>query len=161
MVDTRFWRQSKMTPILAEHAMILLNKSILVQLFGFPATLVHGDTLVLDRWRWLKKRLPVTRNNEKLLDIGCGSGSFTIGAARRGYDAVGLSWDKRNQDVAIERAKLCGANRANFSLQDVRHLDQRLDFREKFDVVICCEIIDHVLNDRELMIDIFLSLIHI
>ena len=155
MVDTRFWRQSKMTPILAEHAMILLNKSILVQLFGFPATLVHGDTLVLDRWRWLKKRLPVTRNNEKLLDIGCGSGAFTIGAARRGYDAVGLSWDKRNQDVAIERAKLCGANRANFSLQDVRHLDQRLDFREKFDVVICCEIIDHVLNDRELMIDIF------
>jgi SAM-dependent methyltransferase len=132
----------------------MLSKSILVQLLGFPATLVHGDTLVLDRWRWLKKRLPVTRNEEKLLDIGCGSGAFTIGAALRGYDAVGLSWDKRNQDVALERAKLCGANRANFSLQDVRHLDQRFDLHEKFDVVICCEIIEHVLNDRKLLMDI-------
>ena len=105
----------------------LVDKSILVQLFGFPATILHGELLLLDRWRWLKKRLPITRNDEKLIDIGCGSGAFTIGAALRGYEAVGLSWDKRNQDVALERAKLCRASRATFSLQGVRLLDQRLD----------------------------------
>jgi 2-polyprenyl-3-methyl-5-hydroxy-6-metoxy-1,4-benzoquinol methylase len=133
----------------------MISKSILVQFFGFPATIIHGEFLILDRWRWLKKRLPVTHNNEKLVDIGCGSGAFTIGAALRGYEAVGLSWDKRNQDIALERAKLCRAYRASFSLQDVRLLDQRLDFREKFDFAVCCEVIEHVLNDRKLMIDIF------
>ena len=29
----------------------------LVRALGFPATLIHGDTLVWDRWRWLKPRL--------------------------------------------------------------------------------------------------------
>jgi SAM-dependent methyltransferase len=111
--------------------------------------------LVLDRWRWLNKRLPVTHNNEKLVDIGCASGAFTIGAALRGYEAVGLSWDKRDLAVALERARLCGANRATFSVQDVRLIDQRVDFLERFDFAICCEVIEHVLNDRKLMKDIF------
>ena len=43
---------------------------ILVRWVGFPATLVHGDTLVLDRWFWLCRHLPVTSNGERLLDVG-------------------------------------------------------------------------------------------
>jgi 2-polyprenyl-3-methyl-5-hydroxy-6-metoxy-1,4-benzoquinol methylase len=72
-----------------------MDKSLLVRIFGFRATVIHGDLLVLDRWLWLKKRLPFTRNGEKLIDVGCGSGAFTIGAALRGYQAIGLSWDVR------------------------------------------------------------------
>src|SRR5215831_19166903 len=89
-----------------------MYKSVLVRLFGFPATLVHGDTLVLDRWRWLKRRLPQTANGEKLIDVGCGTGAFTIGAARRGYVALGLSWDERNQAEATRRAAICRADQA-------------------------------------------------
>lgn len=132
----------------------LIGNSALVRLSGFPATLVHGELLVLDRWRWLRKYLPVTHNNEKLVDIGCASGAFTIGAALRGYEAVGLSWDQRDLALASERAKLSGANRATFCLQDVRLLDQRVEFRETFDLVVCCEVIEHVLDDRKLMADI-------
>ena len=73
-----------------------MKNSILVRMFGFPATLIHGDTLVLDRWLWLKKYLPKTNNNERLIDIGCGSGSFVTGAALRGYESLGLSWDEIN-----------------------------------------------------------------
>src|SRR5215831_5582861 len=91
-----------------------MDRSLLVRLFGFPATLVHGDTLVLDRWRWLKRRLPVTANGERLLDVGCGTGAFTIGAARRGYHALGLSWDERNQTTARQRADLCRCPSAEF-----------------------------------------------
>jgi len=62
-----------------------MDKSLLVRIVGFAATLIHGDPLILDRWHWLKKRLSRTLNGDKLIDIGCRSGAFTIGTALRGY----------------------------------------------------------------------------
>jgi 2-polyprenyl-3-methyl-5-hydroxy-6-metoxy-1,4-benzoquinol methylase len=130
-------------------------KSGLVRILGFPATLIHGDTLVLDRWLWLKRYLPVVEpGSRSLLDVGCGTGAFTMGAARRGYRSLGLSWDKRNQTVAQQRAKICKADTASFEVQDVRRLDERPDLAEQFDVAICCECIEHILDDVKLMQDI-------
>jgi 2-polyprenyl-3-methyl-5-hydroxy-6-metoxy-1,4-benzoquinol methylase len=77
-----------------------------------------------------------------------------MGAARRGYRSLGLSWDKRNQSVAQQRAKICKADSASFEVQDVRRLDERLDLAEQFDVAICCECIEHILDDVKLMQDI-------
>jgi 2-polyprenyl-3-methyl-5-hydroxy-6-metoxy-1,4-benzoquinol methylase len=133
------------------------DKSSLVRIIGFPALLIHGDLLVLDRWRWLKRRLPVTSNGESLIDIGCGTGAFTIGAARRGYASVGLSWDERNQKVAYERAKICGVN-VKFPVTDVRNLGKLTEYRNCFDLAICFENIEHIINDRKLMNDIALCL---
>jgi 2-polyprenyl-3-methyl-5-hydroxy-6-metoxy-1,4-benzoquinol methylase len=130
------------------------RSSILVRLFGFRATLVHGDTLVLDRWNWLRGRLPVTRNGEQVLDVGCGSGAFSIGAALRGYECLGLSWDAENQDVAQVRAQICAAPGARFEIQDVRSLDAREDLVGRFHIVLCLENIEHILNDRKLIADI-------
>ena len=128
-----------------------MDKSILVKLFGFPATLIHGDTLVMDRWLWLRSRLPRTRNNERLLDVGCGTGAFSIGAALRGYRVLGLSWDERNQSVASQRAVLCRASSALFEIFDVRRLSRRTDLVDSFDVVICLETIEHIVEDLKLM----------
>ena len=130
------------------------ERSLLVRLLGFPATLIHGDTLVLDRWLWLRRRLWRTSNAERLLDVGCGSGAFSMGAALRGYRALGLSWDERNQAVARQRAALVGARRAEFEVFDVRKLDQRDDLHECFDIAICCENIEHILDDFKLARDI-------
>jgi SAM-dependent methyltransferase len=131
-----------------------MDSSVLVRLFGFRAMLVHGDFLVLDRWLWLRKRLPRTANGEMLIDVGCGTGAFTTGAALRGYVALGLSWDERNQRVAAERARICRAPSATFEVLDVRHLHTRPDLAGRFDVAVCLETIEHVLDDRKLMIDI-------
>lgn len=130
-----------------------MERSLLVRIFGFPATLVHGDSMVLDRWRWLKKRLPLTANREKVLDVGCGTGAFTIGAARRGYRAVGVSWDERNQRVAATRASSCGAETASFVIGDVRNLDSMPDLDRDYDVAICLECTEHILNDKKLFQD--------
>ncbi len=130
-----------------------MDKSALVKLLGFPATLIHGDTLVLDRWLWLRHRLPKTRNGEKLIDIGCGTGAFTIGAARRGYESIGVSWDERNQTVAEQRAAICRADSAKFEILDVRKLDESANYSRQFDVVICLENIEHIIDDRKLMLD--------
>jgi 2-polyprenyl-3-methyl-5-hydroxy-6-metoxy-1,4-benzoquinol methylase len=130
-------------------------RSLLVSIFGFPATLIHLDTLVLDRWLWLRDNLPqVPHGSKRLIDIGCGTGAFTIGAALRGYDALGLSFNERNQKVAAERARMCKAPLARFEVLDVRQLDERPDLYHNFDVAICCETIEHILNDTKLMIDI-------
>jgi 2-polyprenyl-3-methyl-5-hydroxy-6-metoxy-1,4-benzoquinol methylase len=131
-----------------------IDKSLLVKALGFSATLLHGDTAVWDRWRWLRRRLPKTANAEKVIDIGCGTGAFSIGAALRGYDVLGLSWDERNQMVARERASLCDARSARFEVQDVRQLDSRTDLEAGFDVAICCENIEHIIDDRKLIVDI-------
>lgn len=129
-------------------------KSALVRVLGHTATLIHGDTLVLDRWFWLKKYLrPVPGGSKSLLDVGCGTGSFTIGAARRGYRSLGLSWDERNQRVAGERAAMCHAGLARFEVQDARRLGEREDLKGQFDVAICLECIEHILDDEKLMRD--------
>lgn len=128
-----------------------MSSSLLVRLFGFPATLVHGDTLVLDRWRWLTQRLPVAGDGETLLDVGCGTGAFTIGTARRGYRATGISWDERNQTTAAERAKTCGATTASFVIGDVRELESLGSLDSEYDVALCLECIEHVLDDLKLM----------
>ncbi|HEX3872100.1 MAG TPA: methyltransferase domain-containing protein [Pirellulales bacterium] len=132
----------------------MIDKSLLVRWLGFPATLIHGDTLVLDRWQWLRRRLPPTRDRWRLLDVGCGTGAFTIGTARLGYEALGLSWDERNRAIGARRALLCNAPEATFELCDVRQLGTRTEWFGQFDVAICLETIEHVLDDLKLMRDI-------
>src|SRR5690242_7053396 len=90
------------------------------RLVRWPAPVLHADPGVLDRWLWLKHRLPRASGDRALLDAGCGSGAFTIGAALRGYNSLGISWDGRNQQVAAKRAEVCRADRARFQVLDLR-----------------------------------------
>lgn len=128
-----------------------MDRSILVRLFGYRACFIHGDTAVLDRWNFVKRHCPKTRNGERVFDAGCGSGAFSIGLAMRGYDAIGLSWDERNQKIAQDRARIVGANNVVFPIGDLRGLDERIELFGKFDYVLSLENIEHVLDDRKLM----------
>jgi SAM-dependent methyltransferase len=135
-----------------------MDRSFLARILGPTGPILHGDTLMLDRWRWLKQRLPRTRNGEKLLDVGCGTGAFSIAAASRGYQTLGLSWDERNQRVARERAALCRTSGTAFDVLDVRQLGIRQDLVGQFDLAICLETIEHILDDRKLLQEIFACL---
>ncbi|MBM3826731.1 MAG: hypothetical protein FJ410_08465 [Verrucomicrobia bacterium] len=42
-------------------------RNVLVKALGSLAPLIHSDTGTMDRWLWVKKRLTVTRNGERLL----------------------------------------------------------------------------------------------
>jgi SAM-dependent methyltransferase len=128
-------------------------KSLLVRVVGWPMPLLHGDTGVMDRWVWLRQRLGYDKTSAppRLLDLGCGSGAFTIGAARMGYDALGLSSDDRNMEVARERAQYCGATSVRFENCDLRHLSARKDLHGKFDVILLFEVLEHVVDDEKLL----------
>jgi SAM-dependent methyltransferase len=128
-----------------------LNRIFLTKILGATAGLIQGDFLMGDRWRWLRDRLPRTANGETLMDVGCGSGAFTICAAQRGYKSLGLTWDESDTKIATERASLCRAAGASFRICDVRQLDEQPDLRGAFDFAICCENIEHILDDRRLV----------
>ena len=136
-------------------ANISSSRILLTKILGSWAGLIQGDTLTWDRWRWLKSRLPETRNEERLIDVGCGTGAFTICAAMRGYSALGLTWDTTDSTVAATRAQIIGARKASFRICDVRTMDEHPDLRDVFDVAICCENMEHILDDFRLARSLF------
>ena len=109
--------------------------------------LLISDTLVIDRWLWISKRLPETRENLKLLDIGCGRGAFTIKSALKGYCSTGLTWDLVSKNKASNFAsKLKLREKCNFEVFDVRNLE---DYKnDNFDFILNCENIEHLLDDK-------------
>jgi len=130
---------------------------ILLKLFGSGITLILHDTLVLDRWLWVRKYLNYyqNKNSLKLLDVGCGSGAMTIASAKMGFNSLGLSWDLDNNNKAINRARLSKTFNAKFSICDVRELNKRVDLINQFEIILCTENIEHIINDEKLMIDMF------
>ena len=134
------------------------KRIVLTKLIGASAGLIQGDFFTRDRWLWLKERLPRTANGETLLDVGCGTGAFSIAAAKRGYSCLGLSWDKADMEMASERAALCGAEKASFRVCDIRELDRQEGLKGTFDFAICCENIEHVIDDRRLVLAMFACL---
>jgi len=123
----------------------------LVKLIGYYATILHGDVAVFDRYRWLKKHL--LAGPLRTLDAGCGSGAFTMYAAKRGNEAIGISFDERNNEIAEERAKLLGINGVRFITGDLRKLDELSGELGLFDQIICFETIEHILDDEKLVRD--------
>jgi SAM-dependent methyltransferase len=128
----------------------LLKKSLFIKY------LIHGDTLVLDRWHFICRYLPISRGiPPKLIDIGCGSGAFSIGAALRGYSATGLSWDHGNQAKAESRSRSLGiAGTAEFPIGDARRLGELGFESNQFDYALCMENAEHIINDQKLLSDI-------
>lgn len=129
------------------------ERSLMVRLFGARAALLHGDTLMLDRWGFVKRHLPRTRNGEQVFDVGSGTGAFALNLARRGYRVTGLSWDERNQAVAQGRAAICGLA-VQFPIGDARQLDELAGHTGAYDYVLSLENIEHILDDRKLMRDL-------
>jgi len=123
----------------------------LLRVFGWRTMLVHGDPPVLDRWRWLKRHL--RGGPLRTLDAGCGNGVFTMYAAGLGNEAVGISLDERSIDIATSRATLLNLP-ARFVCADLRDLQTLNGALGRFDQIICCEVIEHILSDRKLLSDL-------
>ena len=118
-------------------------KSIFINKYLF-----YGDTTVYDRWQWISKRLPRNRDKWKLLDVGCGSGAYTLKAASKGYQSRGLSWSEEDMIKATKRAKLSRYENCKFDVFDVRNL---IEYQyEEFDVIINSENIEHLIDDLSL-----------
>ena len=122
----------------------------LVRLFGWPATVLHGDPSVFDRWLWLRRNL--APGPLDTLDAGCGTGAFTMYAARVGNRAVGLSFDRESIPVSRGRAAVLGLRDIEFVEGDLRRLDEVSELRgRQFDQIILTEVIEHIIDDRSVV----------
>lgn len=104
--------------------------------------ILFGDSAAFDRFRWFVKRMK--GGDIRTLDAGCGSGALTLYAAKRGNEAVGISFDERNNRMAEERARILGIERAQFVTGDLRKLDTLAPSLGVFEQIICFETIEHI-----------------
>jgi 2-polyprenyl-3-methyl-5-hydroxy-6-metoxy-1,4-benzoquinol methylase len=124
----------------------------LVKLLGWKATVLHGDTFVVDRWYWLKRHLQ--GGQLRTFDAGCGNGWAVMWAAKQGNEAVGLNFDEPPNRGAELRAKMLGITGVSFKVGDLRELDRFGKALGAFDQIICTECIEHILNDQKLVDDL-------
>ena len=81
------------------------------------------------------------REGERVLDVGCGWGSFVIHAAsRHGVTAVGITLSEHQAQLARERAREAGvADRVEFRIADYREVSDR-----PFDAIASIGMVEHV-----------------
>ena len=79
-------------------------------------------------------------------------------AAKNGNETTGISFDDRNNKVATVRAEILNLKNIKFIKADLRKLDEVFKEKEIFDQIICFETIEHILNDKKLIKDLFVLL---
>jgi cyclopropane-fatty-acyl-phospholipid synthase len=81
----------------------------------------------LNKVRILLDRLAL-QPGQRLLEIGCGWGTLTIEAAKRGTSVVGLTLSNEQKDWAERKIAAVGlSDRIEIRLQDYRDTDERFD----------------------------------
>jgi cyclopropane-fatty-acyl-phospholipid synthase len=83
------------------------------------------------------------REGERLLDVGCGWGSFALhAAARHGVSAVGITLSPNQAELARRRVVKAGLeDRVEIRLADYRDLSPT---RERFDAIASIGMVEHV-----------------
>ena len=96
-------------------------------------TLINHFKLKNDVFRPLK--------NLKILDIGCGGGLLCEPLSRLGADMTGIDASENNINVAKLHAKEMGLN-----IKYLHCAPEKLNFKNKFDVILNMEVVEHVAN---------------
>ena len=77
----------------------------------------------------------------KILDIGCGGGLLAESIYRLGAEMTGIDASKNNVEVAKLHAK-----EMNLNIKYEHFSPENLNLKNKFDVLLCMEVIEHVKN---------------
>lgn len=103
---------------------------------GIPTRELHS--YLHNIMQYIKKQYDIAGN--KILDLGCGMGEFSVFLALQGYDVVGVDMDEKQLKIARTLSEENG-NVAEFIRADAT----KLPFRdEEFDLVICFDVFEHI-----------------
>ena len=79
--------------------------------------------------------------NFQILDIGCGGGLISEPMARLGGNVTGIDASEKNIKVASLHSK-----ESNLKIKYINKSPEQLDEKEKFDIILNLEIVEHVDN---------------
>jgi 2-polyprenyl-3-methyl-5-hydroxy-6-metoxy-1,4-benzoquinol methylase len=86
----------------------------------------------------------------KILDVGCGVGTIDFYLSKQGYVISGIDISKKAIVAARRNARFFDLKNIKFYLGDINNFK----FKSKFDLILCSEIIEHVLDDKRMLIDL-------
>ena len=95
----------------------------------------------------LNKSKNLFLNNLKILDIGCGGGLISEPMARLGGNVTGIDASEKNIKIASLHS-----NENNLKITYLNKSPEQLDEKEKFDIILNLEVVEHVDN-----LDLYLS----
>lgn len=112
-----------------------------------PYKLIHNLTPL--RLDYIQQHLDIKNSN--ILDIGCGGGILAEELTDRGANVTGLDASKKTIQIAKDHAKEKSfkVNYLNTSLED--HIKKN---NQKYDAIVCFELIEHVPDQLKLIQDI-------
>jgi len=79
----------------------------------------------------------------KGLDVGCGKGDITIPVSYFGYKMVGIDISPAN--IKVAKSRRIKNDNPKFFVADA----EKMTFKEKFDFVICSEVLEHLKNPHK------------
>ena len=82
--------------------------------------------------------------SDKVLDIGCGDGIFSIEPAKIGYSVVGVDLNVKSVNYAKYFSKRSEV-KIDFLVDDASHLPFA---NESFDIILCSEVLEHIKDDE-------------
>ena len=82
----------------------------------------------------------------KILDLGCGGGLLCEAMMNSGADVIGIDASLKTIEIAKKHAK-----EQNFKIEYINTDIESYDNKEKFDAVVCFELIEHVPDPNELI----------
>ena len=97
-----------------------------------------------------KKWLSLIERNDKILDVGCGDGVFSIELAKRGYDIVGMDLSANSINYAKYFSKRSEV-KIDFLVGDACHFPFA---NESFDIILCSEVLEHIKDDEDVIKEI-------
>jgi 2-polyprenyl-3-methyl-5-hydroxy-6-metoxy-1,4-benzoquinol methylase len=107
----------------------------------------HHVYLIKPLMKMINETVSPPQNQQKIriLDLGCGNGSFTNFIAQQGYEVVGIEESESGTKLASENFPDC-----QFIQGSIYNLPYT-ELEEKFDVVISLEVIEHLFYPKELV----------
>jgi 2-polyprenyl-3-methyl-5-hydroxy-6-metoxy-1,4-benzoquinol methylase len=81
--------------------------------------------------------MKATRLRMKVLDVGCGNGAIAFAVASLGCEVLGIDVDESSIEHARRVNRFPNARFAAVS-------DENFDLREKYDLIICSEVLEHL-----------------
>ncbi len=104
-----------------------------------PIRISYIKENIIKTFKLDQKKTPL--KNVKILDIGCGGGLLSEPICRLGAEVTAIDASKRNIEVAKIHAK-----KNNLKINYICTSPEKLNVKNKFDVILNMEIVEHVEN---------------